>query len=223
MRPSNKPDGSTKQPGSSLPWPTTAKPTPYDIFHLKQGAAYNKARYFDLVKIYHPDRHHHNRHDGIPHLTKLERYRLVVAANDILSDPAKRRMYDLYGAGWAGESDMRRNYNDLDRSWRRQPGNASMNATWEDWEKWYDQRDGKKQEPVYMSNGAFVGVIALFVMIGGWGQATRAGTHSLRLVEEQEKKHEAVSKALHLRHAENQGKTREERIQKFLKQREGWE
>jgi curved DNA-binding protein CbpA len=175
------------------------------------------------VKIYHPDRYHHTQNDGISHPTKLERYRLVVAANDILSDPAKRRLYDLYGTGWAGESDMRRTWHDIDKSWRQQPGNASMNATWEDWEKWYQERDGKKQEPVYMSNGVFIAVVALFVMVGGWGQATRAGTHSVHLVEMQEEKHEAISKALHRKQAENSGKSREERIQKFLKQREGWD
>lgn len=118
---------------------------------------------------------------------------------------------------------MGRSYRDIDKSWRQQPGNASMNATWEDWEKWYQQRDGQKQEPVYMPNGVFIAVVVLFVMIGGWGQATRAGTHSVHLVEMQEEKHEAISKALHLKQAENSGKSREERIQKFLKQREGWD
>ncbi|RKU43068.1 hypothetical protein DL546_001028 [Coniochaeta pulveracea] len=208
---------------SMLDWPSNAKPTPYDIFHMTKKATYSKARYYKLVKLYHPDRHHHTAHDGIPHRTKLERYRLVVAANNILSDPVKRRLYDLYGAGWAGESDMRRSYSDLDKSWRQQPGNASMNATWEDWEKWYQERDGKKQEPVFMSNGAFVAVVLVFVAIGSWGQVTRMGNHSVHLVEMQEEKHESISKALHLRRAENSGKSREERIQKFLKQREGWD
>ncbi|KAB5536317.1 hypothetical protein GE09DRAFT_971867 [Coniochaeta sp. 2T2.1] len=205
-----------------LPWPTHKEPTPYDIFHISKGAVYNKVRFYELVKLYHPDRKHHTQHDGLPHLTKLERYRLVVAANDILRDPEKRRLYDVYGAGWGGTGDMKNNVREMDRAWRSAPGNASMNATWEDWERWYDERDGKKQQPVFMANGGFAVLVLLFVTVAGWGQATRAGKHSVNLLEMREQKHETVSKGLQHTVAEAAGKSREDRVQRFLRQRDSW-
>ncbi|KAJ7188366.1 hypothetical protein C8R46DRAFT_855456, partial [Mycena filopes] len=43
---------------SSFPFPTTPNPTPHQIFHLARNAPASdvKARYFDLVRIYHPDK-----------------------------------------------------------------------------------------------------------------------------------------------------------------------
>ncbi|KAJ7703306.1 hypothetical protein B0H17DRAFT_1042656 [Mycena rosella] len=46
----------TKPP--SYPFPSTPNPTPHQIFHLPKGASQSdvKARYFTLVRIYHPDK-----------------------------------------------------------------------------------------------------------------------------------------------------------------------
>ncbi|KAJ9145403.1 J domain-containing protein 1 [Pleurostoma richardsiae] len=203
-------------------WPSKKEPTPYEIFGQKRGAPYSKARFYQLVKIYHPDRYHHLHHHGLPHATKLHRYHLIVAANDILCHPEKRRAYDLYGAGWGGQPDMLNNSREADRSWRERPGSPAQNATWEDWEKWYRQRDGEKQEPLYMSNGGFVAVVVFFILVGSWGQATRAGTNSLSLLEMRQQKHAAVSKEMHRRQAESAQLSREGRIESFLRQREGW-
>ncbi|KAJ7084274.1 hypothetical protein B0H15DRAFT_741501, partial [Mycena belliarum] len=43
---------------NSYPFPTTPNPTPHQIFHLPKNAsqAEVKARYFSLVRIYHPDK-----------------------------------------------------------------------------------------------------------------------------------------------------------------------
>lgn len=178
--------------------------------------------FYELVKIYHPDHERHASLDGIPHTAKLERYRLIVAANNILSDPARRRLYDLYGAGWAGQSDMQNSYRTADRTWRKEPGNPSMNGTWEDWEKWHNARDGKKQEPVFMSNGGFVGVVILVMVVGGLAQATRAGSRSAALVDKRDETDSAISKNLRQRHVQSMGLTRRDRVQSFLKQREIW-
>ncbi|KAK1753001.1 hypothetical protein QBC47DRAFT_387538 [Echria macrotheca] len=203
-------------------WPTSTSPTPYEIFDQVKGAPYSKARFYELVKLYHPDRHHHSLDDGIPHLTKLERYRLVVAANHILSDPERRQLYDRYGAGWGAQRDMRDSYRAADRTWRHEPGNASMNATWEDWERWYQQRDGKKQEPLYFSNGGFVVIVVLFALIGSWGHVTRASHHSADLLDMRDEKHAAISKEMRRRQSLSANLTKEDRVQHFLKQREGW-
>ncbi|KAK3689520.1 hypothetical protein B0T22DRAFT_173291 [Podospora appendiculata] len=203
-------------------WPASAHPTPYEIFDLGRDAPYSKLRFYELVKVYHPDRRRHTAHDGIPHITKLERYRLVIAANNILSDPEKRRLYNLTGTGWGTQPDLRSAYRAADRKWREEPGNPSMNATWEDWERWHDRRNGKKQEPVYVSNGTFVGIIALFVLVGTWEQVTRAGTHSVHLMDMRDRTDIAVSKELQQRQSQLVGLDRDDRVQTFLRQREAW-
>lgn len=213
-------------------WPKSKNPTPYEIFDQARSTPYSKKTFYQLVKLYHPDRHAHtsNLNGAITQKVKLERYRLVVAANDILSDPTKRRAYDLYGAGWGGTSDMSNTaYREADRAWRAQTGTAAHNATWEDWERWHwennSRRDGAagKSEPRYMSNGLFVMTICVFVLLGGWGQATRAGSHGMYLVEMQEKKDNHISEEMWRRRKEKAMLTREDRVENFLRSREGWD
>ncbi|KAJ0108843.1 hypothetical protein J7T55_011334 [Diaporthe amygdali] len=221
-------------------WPKSKNPTPYEIFDQAKTTPYSKKTFYQLVKLYHPDRHAHTSssslHGGgagtaaLSHKAKLERYRLVVAANDILSDPAKRRAYDLYGAGWGGTSDMSNTaFREADRAWRSQTGSAAHNATWEDWERWHwennSRRDGAagRSEPRYMSNGLFVLSICVFVLIGGWGQATRAGNHGMYLVDMQEKKDVRISEEMWRRKREKALLTREDRVENFLRSREGWD
>lgn len=213
--------------GSLPAWPTTKHPTPYEIFDQSKSAPYSKKKFYDLVKHYHPDRHiHHNlpSQNVLSNATKLERYRLVIAANTILCDPAKRRAYDLYGAGWGDKNTMdNAAYREADRAWREAPGSAANNATWEDWERWRAERNGSaKQSPLYMSNGFFVAVLAVLVVLGSWGQATRAGSHSEHLVEMRAHKHHDISEDMWRRKKEKALLTREDRIQNFLSQREGW-
>lgn len=171
--------------------------------------------------LYHPDRHHHTSHDGIPHLTKLERYRLVISANDILSDPERRRQYDLHGTGW-GSKDLRTRYRSADRAWHQEAGNASMNGTWEDWDRWYQERDGVKQETVFMSNGMFATMIVVFVFIGLWGEVTRAGKRSSEILAAHDEQRAVISQQLRQREARVMGLSREDRVQSFLRQRDGW-
>ena len=81
-------------------------PTPYQIFGQKKDSPYSKRKFYELVKLYHPDRHDYGSSGNLPsYTTKLERYRLIVAANDILSNPVKRAAYDRYGSGWNGQPD----------------------------------------------------------------------------------------------------------------------
>lgn len=219
-------------PEPTLPsWPTTTNPTPYEIFDQSRTAPYSKKKFYSLVKHYHPDRHAHATSTTLSRATKLERYRLLVAANTILSDPAKRRAYDLYGAGWGpgganSSNDMSNSeWREADRAWRRQPGSAAGNATWEDWERWHEQNGtgGKrKQEPLYMSNGLFVVALAAFVVLGGWGQATRAGNHSVQLIEMRENSSQNISEDMWRRRQEKAILSREDRVEMFLRQREGW-
>lgn len=211
-----------EQQADHLSWPSRAKPTPYDIFGQARGAPYNKARYIELVKLYHPDRHHLTS-AGLSRSTKLERYRLVSAANEILSDPVRRRMYDLTGAGWGDADATTTTGRPVHKSWRYEPGNASQNATWEDWERWYRQRQrgdaNEKQAPVFMSNAGFAMLVSLFVVVAAWGQATRAGTSGISLVGMQDAKHEHVQQELWRRQSEQAALSRQGRVDSFVTKR----
>ncbi|TPX08129.1 uncharacterized protein E0L32_010196 [Thyridium curvatum] len=204
-----------------LQWPTTPKPTPYEIFGQEKSAPYSKSRFYELAKLYHPDRHHHTSRT-VSRSTKIERYRLVVAANAILCDPAKRRQYDLYGAGWNGQADMHNTYREAEKAWRQHPGSAAHNATWEDWENWHEQRDGKKQqEPLYMSNSLFAAAIVLLIGIGVWGRATTAGKRSLSFMEMQEEQNRKLSRDLRAQQFITAPLNRQDRVDNFIRSREG--
>ncbi|TRX92590.1 hypothetical protein FHL15_006517 [Xylaria flabelliformis] len=205
-------------------WPTSLHPTPYEILAHPRDTQYSKALFYELVKIYHPDRNPAAAHSSIPHSVRLERYRLVVAANEILSDSAKRRAYDLYGAGWDGNRTLQNLYREADRSWRSKPGNASRNATWEDWERWRHERDGEKppQTPLFMSNELFVVVLCSFVVVGSFAQARRASNSTLNVIEMRDQKHAAISDSIQQRQNDQASLNRQERVESFLRQRDSW-
>jgi len=220
--------GHSKHNHGSLRWPevtsANAIPTPYQIFNQKKGSPYSKKRFYELVKLYHPDRHDFdNSCDGISYEIKLERYRLVVAANEILSDPVKRGAYDCYGAGWNGQPNAVHPRDSSGspspwggRGWGGGPRGPSQNATW------YQRDSEGPQEPKFTSNSAFVGLILTFAVIGGIGQATRAGSYGISFVEQRDALHSNISRDLVRRRKEtmNAYGSREERINHFLRQRD---
>lgn len=229
-------DSHSKYDHGTLRWPemtsVNAIPTPYQIFNQKKGSTYSKRRFYELVKLYHPDRHDYVwSNDGLSYATKLERYRLIVAANDILSDSVKRGAYDCYGAGWNGQPDIRkpRGSSDSSETWGNYNGKGwgggergpSQNATWEDWEKWYQRDTNGPQEPRFVSNTAFVSLVVIFSIIGGISQVTRVGNYSMDLIEQRDTLHNNISKDLTRRRKETTTAfgSREERIHSFLKQR----
>lgn len=221
-----------------IQWPklksATAVPTPYQIFQQKKSAPYSKRRFYELVKLYHPDRHCHDdigsESSSLSISTKVERYRLVVAANEILSHPAKRKAYDDHGAGWNGRPDAnarRQEWcNDENGHWSGFHDNSSpaRNATWEDWEKWYQRNDkGERvrQETVYFSNEGFLSLIAIIACLGGIGQATRIGDQKKSYLKQMETVHTDCSQDAQRRMEEAQGYgTKDRRVQNFLKTRE---
>jgi hypothetical protein len=211
---------------SPLRWPTSPNPTPYQILNQKRSAPYSKACFYELVKLYHPDRNGQILSGVMSDSTRLERYRLVVAANEILSNPAKRRAYDLYGAGWGRVRSMdASSTREADRNWRKRPGNPSMNATWEDWERWHAERDGtaSKQQALYMSNEMFVLALCAVVIIISIAHGKTANTTATHLKEMQDERHWAIRYDMARRGTEMYGLTRHERIETFLRQRDGWD
>lgn len=214
----------------NLHWPelssSTAIPTPYQIFQLGKDAPYSKRRFYELVKLYHPDRYFRENCSSDPHSVlfdvRVERYRLVVAANDILSDPTKRMAYDKYGAGWDGcpDSDMPKYgwgpYNDTKWSGFDANSSPARNATWEDWEKWY-KRDTNHKEPRYFSNRDFLYLTFIFIALGGIGQVSGLRGQSRSASERVEAVHNSCIKNIRSRRkSSHEYQNRDERVQNFL-------
>ena len=151
----------------------------------------------------------------------------MVAANELLSDDVKRSAFDLYGAGWNGMPSVKSpkdHCNSSEAAWADRsgaawdaPGGPSQNATWEDWERWYARHDvDEKQTPEFANNGAFLGIIVLFVAVGAVGNFSRG------LIDQRDALHAKISKDLNRRRSETTSMfgSREERINSFLRQRE---
>lgn len=83
---------------------TTARvaATPYDLLQVPKSASASdiKSQYYDLVKTLHPDRAASKPLDKKEYERRLEKFRSVVKAYDLLKDPKKRAMYDKFGMGW---------------------------------------------------------------------------------------------------------------------------
>ncbi|KAL8745354.1 MAG: hypothetical protein Q9190_002515 [Brigantiaea leucoxantha] len=181
-------------------WPhsnSSDVPSPYQILRLRKTEPYSKRRFYELVKLYHPDRCHHDCKigavDSLPIDVKLKRYRLVIAAHDILSDPTRRQAYDQYGAGWhehpdVGGTEQTRNKWDFkaEQRWTGFHGHDSPanNATWEDWENWYHRNDKQPQSAMYLSNDMFISLVAVCVTLGAVFQINRIEDRKTEMVEE---------------------------------------
>jgi curved DNA-binding protein CbpA len=210
---------------------------------MPRKGPYTKKRFYQLVKLYHPDIHssHYeaaihttaNSHttkprnsssssNGITHSIRLERYRLVIKANDILSNPEKRHLYDQYGIGWT-ERSQNEQLRAADRSWRDQPGNAAMNATWEDWEKWHAARDPSQKQPpggFYMPNSVFAALVAMLCTIGALAQGRRAEVAGAHYVDVATQRHQDVSEEVRRSTSASAGMSQDERVERFLRDRE---
>lgn len=211
-------------------WPETPRPTPYEVLGVSKGTVYDKRRFYHLVKLYHPDTHDHH-HTGsssfsssshvknLPHATRLERYRMIVAANELLSSSSKRRMYDAYGLGWS-HGGRAASLRDIDKTWRHQEGSAANNATWEDWERWREAQQGKSSEPVFMSHGAFATVLVLMCLVGAMAQTNRADASGAQYVGWAADHSAEIGGGLRRNGTAVSGLSKDERVDYFLRERE---
>jgi curved DNA-binding protein CbpA len=213
-----------------LKWPDAAKPhqtpTPYQILRCRRGDAYSKHRFYALVKLYHPDRCHASA--AVSHLplhVRLERYRMLVTAHDILSDMEKRKAYDAWGHGWAGHhhTPTAPRHNDWDYDPRRWATDPRNNATWEDWERWHYANDGGKEtdaRTIQMSNFTLMALIFAFVSIGGVVQGTRFNAFHDSAVERRDQIHREASMEYRRSRSATMSGDKDERIKTFLEHRE---
>lgn len=228
-------------------WPKTPRPTPYEVLGVSKSAVYDKRRFYHLVKLYHPDTHdhhyHHHHHAAasassslasssssssstssahikkLPHATRLERYRMIVAANELLSNSSKRRMYDDFGLGWS-HGERAATLRDIDKNWRHQEGTAANNATWEDWERWREAQEGKTSEPVYMSHGTFASILVLLCLVGAMAQTNRADSSGAQYVGWAADHSAEIGGRLRRNGNAVAGLSKDERVDYFLRERE---
>lgn len=205
-----------------LPWPKSQFPTPYEIFHIDQAAsqAAIKQRYYELVKIYHPDK------ISKPSALENERFHKIVAANDLLCDQNKRSAFDSYGIGWqwSGSGRHAKVYAGQMRGSRFDQYNRSRRANHAEtaqWDHFYTGNKGSAGETRYTSNTNFVGFLVFLSTIGAVIQAARLGKASAEINERADKQHFNTARDLaeSRRLARDLGK--EERRRLFLAHRSG--
>ncbi|KAH9935574.1 uncharacterized protein B0H18DRAFT_417082 [Fomitopsis serialis] len=116
-----------------FPFPTIAHPTPYQIFHLPPSATRDevKTRYYDLVRIYHPDSAISR---AVPPETAHARFQAISAAYSVLSGKANR----MADAESGSPSELRPDYHSLSTAmWkakqrRRAELDVGMDDQWKD-------------------------------------------------------------------------------------------
>ncbi|TNY21484.1 nucleophile aminohydrolase [Rhodotorula diobovata] len=102
-----------------FPFPRGKDPSPFDIFHFRRDQALSakdvKARYLQLVKIYHPDRRaaaassssSSRKGKGKAAPDADHEFKSIVAAYELLSSPSRRDTYLRTGLGWGSTASYR--------------------------------------------------------------------------------------------------------------------
>jgi hypothetical protein len=99
------------------------------------------------------------------------------------------------------------------------------NATWEDWEKWYEDEYGKSRQDdvraMYATNFGYMSLIFALVTIGGVMQGTRASMLSSSVLEQRDRVNKETSiELMRAKRASLSTGDRDERIKTFLEHRE---
>lgn len=175
------------------------------------------------MKLYHPDLQSDDRDHfkKVSEEVRLQRYRLIVAAHEILSDPVKRAAYDRDGTGWHSHPDHPNSKTDSKAYAWAANNDASIfnNATWEDWERYHNRNKPKQVQIV--SHGTFVSFILLLVLFGGFAQASWITQTQWGLDQRVQEMNAKSARLLAKRRQQtDELKSREHRVQNFLIRRD---
>lgn len=198
---------------------------------MTRNETYTKTRFYNLVKLYHPDRGSLGTVcNTIPHHVRLERYRLIVAAHNILSDPSKRSAYDRLGMGWQGRPEMKSSTTSsgsagpFSHNWQDTSDPIWNNATWEDWERFHARRSStspEDQQPVFLSNTMFLGLVFVIIFCGSAMNYGRAHNNGQYFVEQRDIVHDRAAKELRRVKVEKQTMgNRDDRVEWFTRHRD---
>ncbi|EIW63200.1 uncharacterized protein TRAVEDRAFT_114217 [Trametes versicolor FP-101664 SS1] len=117
------------------PFPKATHPTPHQIFHLPRSAtrADVKARYYDLVRIYHPDSPVASAGGISPEIAHA-RFQAIASAYAVLSGKKPASSLDGSNAGEGPMAASRATYHDLSTAmWRaRQAKRAELDVGLDD-------------------------------------------------------------------------------------------
>jgi curved DNA-binding protein CbpA len=206
---------------NEIRWPKSSNPTPYEIFDLPSTAspAEIKKRYYQLVKLYHPDSCAVSTE---AQQDRQQRFRQVVQANELLSAARKRRMYDTYGYGW-GDT----NVNDImgDPAHWKGEYEGRFRAAKDSPRRTADGNfegfpNGSRAQPYYTSNGNFAGGIVVIMILIGVLQFSHVQSSAQKASDRRLVHHQRAS--LNLRNARSHAKTfgRGEMIEAFQQRRD---
>jgi curved DNA-binding protein CbpA len=214
--------GSPSPLSDDIRWPKVPNPTPYEILSLPPTASPTeiKKRYYELARKYHPDSRFGT---AEAEQERLQRFRQVVQANELLSAARTRRIYDKEGSGW-GSMDM----NDImgdPTHWKgnyegrfHPAGNSRARRPDESFEGFFNGNN--RAVPYYTSNANFAGGIIVIMVLAAVLQFSHVQKSTQRAVHERMTVHAQAS--LNLRdarsHARNTG--RKDMIESFQQRRD---
>lgn len=231
------------RPDDDLTWPSHTNFSPYDLFKQDRNTPYSKRRFYELAKIYHPDCPCKD-HPQCKHLddqARLHRYRLLVAAHEILSDPGRREAYDKFGEGWIHRAELferRRPAGPAEAGedgWWQDPtlrpkhtrtrdyvDPIFKNATWEDWEAWRQRENGQEPQATTVSHDRFASFVFLVVLFVGSAQVVTITSWGSHVEDRVKEVHQQCSKFLEGRrqHTLSDLDSGDKRIQSFLIKRD---
>ncbi|KAK1999559.1 DnaJ domain-containing protein [Colletotrichum falcatum] len=192
-------------------WPHTSCPSPHDILGAKPGRPYSKKQFHRLVKLYHPDLHYLNEGilDALPRATRNERYRLVVEANEILSNQQKRLLYETYGMGWI-----------FPKQETASDSCHSTGAYGTNDDQPFGEAGSRQQIPLFASNATIAIIIVAIAMAGAIVQLERTRRAQWDFKTRDKAIQDSITRDLRELAGQLDGKPRDMRIMEFLARRE---
>lgn len=187
-------------------WPTNPCPSPFEVLGVADGEKNYKASFSKLVKLYHPDLQHHRHSSGLSESTLLQRYHLVVAANELLSDPKRRAAYEAYRSGWIFP------YCSPEQTKEAQQQEGVHYSD--------PYTAAGKQQPIYTSNATFIMLLLAAVLAVSVTHQERIRSHRLVHNSKELAAHRAILWRLIDTAQKNGGRAKEELICDFLVRRE---